>query len=95
MSRTKQIYTNHLNVSESTLKLKMMSYFFQILLMTEVICKQRLLYECKIGEHLQNCKCYDVYQGLFRKPLQSYKKNCPMRVRIFFTGRSVLAIFDA
>ena len=47
--------------------------FFQILLMSEVICKQRLLHEYKIGEYLQNCKCYDVYQGHFKKPLQSYE----------------------
>ena len=28
-----------------------------------------------IGEYVQNCKYYDVYQGHFRKPLQSYKKT--------------------
>ena len=43
--------------------------------MTEVICKQRLSYEYKIREYLQNCKYYDVYQEHFRKRLQSYKKT--------------------
>ena len=67
-----------------------MSYgtFFQILLTSKVICKQRLLHEHKIGQYLQNWKCYDVYQGHFRKPLQKYKKivkrNYPKRVPIFF-----------
>ena len=73
--------------------------FFQLLLTSEVFCKQRLLYEHKIMQYLQNCKCYDFYQGHFRKPLQSYeklhKKNCPKMVHIFFMGCSVSAIFDA
>ena len=42
--------------------------------MSEVTCKQRPLYEHKIEEYLQNCKCCDAYQEDFRKPLQCYKK---------------------
>ena len=45
------------------------------MLMSDIICKQRLLYKQKIGEYLQNRKCYGVYQGHFRKPLHSYKKT--------------------
>ena len=65
--------------------------------MSDIICKQRLLYKQKIGEYLQNRKCYGVYQGHFRKPLQSYKKTIKritLRVRMFFTDRSVSAICD-
>ena len=52
ISRAKQIYTNPLNVSEGIIKLKIMSYwpFFQILHMSEVICKQKILYEQRIGK---------------------------------------------
>ena len=53
-----------INVSESILKIKMKSCwpFFQIFLTLEVICKQRLFYELKIVQYLQNCKCYYLYQ---------------------------------
>ena len=65
-----------INVSESIFKLKLKSCWpiFQILSTSEVFCKQRLLFEHNIVQYLQNCKCYDVYQGHFRKLLQSYSK---------------------
>ena len=104
ISRAKQIYTKPLNVSESILKIKVMPYFpfFQILRRSKVICKQRQDWaktnnEHRIGQYLRNCKCYDIYQGCFRKPLQSYKKtitkNCPKKVRIFFTSCLVSKYF--
>ena len=90
ISRTKLINTKAINLSETIFKIKVKSCwpFYQILFTSEVICKQRPLYEHKIVQYLQNCKCHGVYQDHFRKPLQSYEKtiktNCPKRARIFF-----------
>ena len=87
ISRTKLINTKAIYLSETILKTKVKSCwpFYQILFTSEVICKQRLLYEHKTVQYLQDCKCHGVH---FRKPLQSYektiKKNCPKRARIFF-----------
>ena len=56
------MYLKSLIVYKSNLKIKVTlpRTFFSILLMSEVIYKQRLLNENEIVQFLQNCKCYDV-----------------------------------
>ena len=69
-----------------------------MLFILEVISNQRLLYEHRIVQYLQNSKYYDVYQDHFRKPLQSYqktiKRNCPKSVRLISRVVQFVTIFD-
>ena len=44
--------------------------FFNILLTSAVVCKQKFLHENEIVKYPQNYKYQDVNQGHFRKPLQ-------------------------
>ena len=71
ISSTKFIFTKLLSVSERLMKIKVRSHWalFLILLPLAVIYKQRLLYGNEIAQYLQNCKCYNVEQDYFRKPL--------------------------
>ena len=93
------MYLKSLIVYKSNLKIKVTlpRTFFSILLMSEVIYKQRLLNENEIVQFLQNCKCYDVDQSHFRKPWKSSAKNirnkCPKSTRSFFTDRSIFDYF--
>ena len=67
---------------------------FKILLMSAVICEQRFLHENEIVQYLQNCKCKDVDQGHFRKPLQAstnvMKNDYPKTAHTF--SRAVLSL---
>ena len=71
ISSTKLIFTKLINVSGSLIKIKARLQWahFLILLTSRVICKQQFLYENEIVQYLQNCKCYNVEQDHFRKPL--------------------------
>ena len=71
ISSTKFIFTKLLSVSERLIKIKVRSHWalFLILLPSAVIYKQRLLYGNEILQYLQNCKCYNVKQDHFKKPL--------------------------
>ena len=68
---TTHIFTKLLTVSESSIKIEVRSdlTLFVILLISAVICKQKLLDGNEIVQYLQNCKCYNVGQDGFRKPL--------------------------
>ena len=51
-------------------------------------------------QYLQNCKCYDVYQDQFRKPLLSYtkghKKELPKKGSVYLSWAvQFLAVFNA
>ena len=67
ISRTKQMYTKTLAVSESTFKIKAMSLWalFKIFLTSAVIYKQRFWLKNEIVQYIQ-----DVNHGHFRKPIQ-------------------------
>ena len=54
--KTKQIYVKSLTVLESAFQIKAMLpwIFFEILLTSAVICKQRFLHENEIVQYLQN-----------------------------------------
>ena len=56
ISRTKQIYSKTLTVSESAFKMKATSprILLELLLTSTVTCKQRLLHENEIVQYLQN-----------------------------------------
>ena len=73
VSRTKQIHAKTISVFESTFKIKVISVLTlsEILLMSAVICKQRILHENEIVQDLQNYKHEDVNQGHFRKPSET------------------------
>ena len=75
--KTKAIYLNPLIVYERKLKIRVTSplAYFQIMLMSAVIYKQRLMHEKEIVQLLHNYKFYEVDQSRFRKPLQSSAKN--------------------
>ena len=64
-------FSKLLAISESSLKeiLGYIRLFFVILLTLAIICKQILLHENEILQYLQDCKCYNVDQNHFRKPL--------------------------
>ena len=67
ISRTKQMYTKTLAVSESTFKIKAMSPWtlFKIFLTSAVIYKPRFWLKNEIVQYIQ-----DVNHGHFRKPIQ-------------------------
>ena len=92
ISRTKQIHAKPLSVSESILKIMVMSYrpFFPNCAMSEVICKQRLSYEHKIGRYLQNCKCY--VETLYKVIKRPYK--IALKGSVFSRAVKFSAIFD-
>ena len=99
ISKTKQIYVKILPVPKSTFKIKVMLpwTFFEILLTSAAICKQRFLHENEIGQFLQNNKYQDINQNNFRKLLQAstnaIKNDCPTTSHTFFTGRLILSYF--
>ena len=70
ISRSKQIYATTLTISESAFKMKVMPLWthFELLLMSAVICKQRLLHEKEIVQYLQNHKYQNINQDHFKKP---------------------------
>ena len=78
ISRTKQIYATTLTISESTFKMKVMPLWthFELLLMSAVICKQRLLHKSQIVQYLQNYKYQDINSRPFQKALTNLY-NCP------------------
>ena len=61
---------NNICFSESAFKMKVMSLgtLFEHLLMSVAICKQRLLHQNEIVQHLQKHKFQGVSQGHFKKP---------------------------
>ena len=69
---TRHIFTKLVTVSESSIKIEVRSdlALFVILLISAVICKQKLLDRNEIVQYLQNSKCYNVDQDGFRKPLK-------------------------
>ena len=72
ISKTRRIFTKLLAVSESAIKIKARSHgtISIILLTSAVIFKQNYYFKLNgIVQHFQNCKCYNVAQGYFRKPL--------------------------
>lgn len=99
ISSTRRISTKLLAISESSTKINIRLHLTLtvILFTSAVICKQRLLLENETVPYLENCKCYDVNQGQFRKLVQSptnvitydYHKT----IRTFFTGRSIFNFF--
>ena len=66
-----QILTKLLAVYESPTKLKVRLHWALLLtlLISAVVCKQRLLYGNDIVQYLQNSKCYKVSKDHFRKTL--------------------------
>ena len=62
LSRVLDVFTKLSDIHGSSRKLKVMSYWtlFVILLISAVICKQRLLHVNKIVKYLQNCKWYNI-----------------------------------
>ena len=86
ISRTKQIHATTISVFESTFKIKVISVLTlsEILLMSAVICKQRILHENEIVQDLQNYKHEDVNQGHFRKSSETsanaMKNNHPKTI---------------
>ena len=68
---TRRIFTKLLAVSKSSIKIKVRLYgtLFVILITLATIFKQRLFQENEIVQYLQNCKCYNLGQDNFRKPL--------------------------
>ena len=71
ISSTRPIFTKLLDISVSLIKITARSHgtLFIILHTSVVISKQRLLYGNDTVQNFQNCKCYNVEQGHFRKPL--------------------------
>ena len=70
ISSTKLIFTKMLSVSESSVEIKLGHIgHFLILLTSAVIYKQQFLYGNEIVQSRQNCKCYNIEQDHFRKPL--------------------------
>ena len=71
ISSTRRIFKKLLAVPESSIKVKAKSQLtlFVILLTSVLTCKQRLLDDYEIVQYLQNCKCYNLGQDHFRKPL--------------------------
>ena len=86
VSRTKQIHAKTISVFESTFKIKVISVLTlsEILLVSAVICKQRILHENEIVQDLQNYNYEDVNQGHFRKPSETsadaMKNNYPKTI---------------
>ena len=66
-----QVLTKLLAVYESPIKLKVRLHWVLLvtLLISAVICKQRLLYGNEIVQYLQNSKYYKVSKDHFRKTL--------------------------
>ena len=66
-----QVLTKLLAVYESPIKLKVRLHWALLvtLLISAVICKQRLLYGNEIVQYLQNSKCYKISKDHFRKTL--------------------------
>ena len=99
ISSTKFIFTKLLSVSERLIKIKIRSQWalFSILLPSAVIHKQWLSYGNEILQYLQNCKCYNVEQDHFRKPLwrcTSFVKRYLQRICTIFKNRSILGCFQ-
>ena len=71
--------------------------FLQILLTSEIICKQRLFYEHKVGQFHQNCKSITFNKDNLESPYKfikkTTKKNCSKKVRTFFTVHSIFSYF--
>ena len=71
ISSTRPIFTKLLDISVSLIKITARSQgtLFVILHTSVVISKQRLLHGNDTVQNFQNCKCYNVEQDYFRKPL--------------------------
>ena len=85
ISRIKQNYTKYLTASESALKINIILgwILYEILLMSAVICKQRLLYKNEIVQYDWNYKLYDFIQNHFRNPLLSVVKTFTIKKNIY------------
>ena len=68
---TRRIFPKLVAISEILIKIKVKLHeaLFIILLISAIICEQRLLHGNKIVQYFQNCKCYNVGPEHFRKPL--------------------------
>ena len=90
ISSTICIFTKLLDVSESSIKIKVRSHgaLSVIWFTSTVICKKTLLHRNEIVYYLQNCKYYSVVQDHLRKPLQTsarFIKRSPFEILKKFT----------
>ena len=70
------MYTNPLNVSETICKLKLMSYwpFFQILITTEVICKQNYYMNTRLANIFKIVNVMTFVKDILESPYKVIKR---------------------